>query len=69
MVELKWMRDDPVCVWQHGEMKLVIEVWVNDILETGVMADANQVCISAALVYRCRNLQQPDTSLFICETV
>jgi hypothetical protein len=43
-VELKWMQDDPVCVAARRDgKKVVTELWVDDSLDTGAMADADRV--------------------------
>jgi hypothetical protein len=38
------MQDDPVCVAaRRGGKKVVTELWVDDSLDAGVMADADRV--------------------------
>jgi hypothetical protein len=54
------MQDDPVCVAARGAgKKVVTELWVDDTLDTGAMADADRV--SPAIVLAYMHLNQPDS--------
>jgi topoisomerase (DNA) II binding protein 1 len=44
IVELKWMQDDPVCAAARRDgKKVVTQLWVDDSLDAGAMADADRV--------------------------